>query len=353
VLERSLERQNVRFFGNVDVGGDVSLAELRESYDAVLVAVGVGEDRRLRIPGETLDQVVGSWDFISWINGRPGHDTPPVDLAGVRKAVVIGLGNVALDVARLLVKGGAESGSDIVPEAAKALAAAPLEQIVILGRGSSQDARFGYGELQELLSLPRVGISVTGDCADSTSAIGETIRNSVRSGTPELLFRFRADPAAVVGSGRAEAVRVRSGGEEEAIPADLVVTCIGFSCVPLADLDQQDGRFQHDENRIAPDLFVAGWAATGPTGTIASSRSAAFAVADRMNNEVHASSKSGIDLERVRHAVDLSGWRRIDAAERTAAGDGRVRTKFRTIEAMLNVARGGDQVHGESAAQAY
>lgn len=353
VLERSLERRNVRFFGNVDIGSDVSLAELREWYDGVLIAVGVGRDRRLGIPGEDLGQVVGSWDFISWINGRPGDDRAPADLSAARNVVVVGLGNVALDVARLLLKRGDGGSSDVMPAAAAALAAAPLERVTIVGRGSIEDARFGAAELGELLSLPGIGVWMEGDSADSAGAVGEAIRTSVRSGSPELAFRFRTAPTAIIGNGRAVAVRARCADREDIIPADLVITCVGFACVPFADLDLRDGRFSNDRNRIDEGLFVAGWAASGPRGTIASSRNAAFAVADRMNAEIVASSKPGIDPGRVPQAVDLTAWRRVDAAERAAGGGGRVRTKFTTVEAMLNVARGGDQKHGESAAQAY
>lgn len=346
VLERSLERPNVRFFGNVEVGRDIPLALLREHYDGVLIAGGVGSDRRLGIEGENLRQVIGSWDFISWINGRPGHDSVPVDLAAVRKVVVIGLGNVALDVARLLLKRGEQDSSDIVPEAAAELAAAPLEIVTIMGRGTIDGARFGQAELRELVSLPGVGISAEG--ADlSSGAIGEIIRSNVRSGSPELSFRFGAAPEAFIGSGRVAAVRVRREEYDETIDADLVVTCVGFECLPLADFELRNGRYRHEENRIAPGLYVAGWAATGPRGTIASSRSAAFAVADRMNAETPSSSKSAIAPEHVRDAVDMAAWRRIDAAERAAATGARVRTKFTTVEAMLKVARGGDRKNGE------
>jgi ferredoxin--NADP+ reductase len=350
VLERALHKPGVSFHGNVEVGRDVTIEELRACYDAVLLAVGVGGGRRLGISGEELPQVVGSWEFVSWINGRPGHDMPPADLSQVRSAVVVGLGNVAIDVARTLLKRGAWDGSDLGAEVTAALAAAPIERVTIVGRGTIEEARFGHGELRELVSLPGLAVKVDPPAEYASNAIAQLLRDASGDGDKQLHFRFGAEPIAVLGKERAEALRIRTRVGEESLPADLIVTCIGYICAPLSGLVQTSGRFVHHDNRIATDLFVGGWAATGPRGTIASSRAAAHAVAERIHSETIASGKSGLDPTRLRDAIDLAGWRRLDAAERAGARRSRVRAKFTTIEAMLRVARGGDHQNGEQAA---
>src|SRR5574340_527298 len=154
VLDRVLGRDRVGFFGNVEVGRDLRLAELRALYDAVVLATGAPRDRRLGIPGEDLPGVVGSGSFVGWYNDHPDHAVPP--LHAVRSAVVIGNGNVAIDVARILAKSPAEmAGSDIAPPVAQLLAAQPIDAIHVVGRRSAADAKFTAHELGELGTLAR------------------------------------------------------------------------------------------------------------------------------------------------------------------------------------------------------
>src|SRR5271165_3542929 len=149
VLDRVLSRERVSFFGNVEAGRDVRLAELASMYDAVVLATGASRDRRLEIPGEDLPGVMGSGSFVGWYNGHPESPSPPI--ADVHSAVVIGNGNVAIDVARILGKSPAElAGSDLSPEAMSWLQAQPIETIHIVGRRSATDARFTEHELEEL-----------------------------------------------------------------------------------------------------------------------------------------------------------------------------------------------------------
>jgi ferredoxin--NADP+ reductase len=263
---------------------------------------------------------------------------------------VVGLGNVAIDVARTLLKRGAWDGSDLGADVTSALAAAPIERVTIVGRGAIEEARFGHGELRELVSLPGLAVKADSPAEHASNSIAQLLRDAPDDGDKQLHFRFGAEPTAVLGKERAEALRVRTRAGEETLPADLIVTCIGYVCAPLSGLVQTSGRFVHHDNRIAADLFVAGWAATGPRGTIASSRAAAHAVAERMHSETIASGKPGLDRARLRDAIDLAGWRRLDAAERAGAQASRVRAKFTTIEAMVKVARGGDHQNGERAA---
>ncbi len=338
VLARVFDKPGVRFLGHVEIGRDVTLEMLRDHYDGVLLAIGVGEDRRLGIPGEDLGHVFGSWAFTGWTNGRPGHPPPEVDWAQVRHVGIIGLGNVAIDVARLFLKGtGGLEGSDLGQEASEALARAPIEAVTILGRASLDGARFGLAELSELLALPGLATTVSPPAPKSSdSPLATPLRAAQQAGTRRLHLRFGATPVELQGPERVTGIRLAEAEATTLLPVDLVISCIGYACSPFCGLAQEEGRFLHDGHRIADDLYVAGWAATGPRGTIASSRQAAHAVADRMLAEVTARGLSGLDPA---GAIGFDGWKRIDAAETAAATPTRVRTKLETIEAMLAVAR--------------
>src|SRR6478735_6219989 len=154
-FEKLLAQPDVRFAGNVEIGRDLSWDELREGYDAVIVATGMTIDRKLGVPGETLPFVSGSWKFVAWLNGHPDFRLGP-DLSQVKRVAVIGNGNVALDVARVLAKSAEEmTRSDIVPEAAEAIASAPLTDIYVIGRRGPEQASFTNNELAEMGRLAR------------------------------------------------------------------------------------------------------------------------------------------------------------------------------------------------------
>ena len=179
VLDRVLSRDRVSFFGNVEVGRDIRMEELLSLYDAVALATGAARDRRLNIPGEDIAGVVGSGAFVGWYNSHPEHQPPAVD--GVRSAVVIGNGNVAIDVARVLAKNSAElAGSDLSPEVMSWLEGQPIETIHIVGRRSAADAKFTQHELAELGTLQRAVPTVEDPAGLSgDGAIVETLRSFV------------------------------------------------------------------------------------------------------------------------------------------------------------------------------
>jgi ferredoxin--NADP+ reductase len=347
VLERVLDKPTVRFFGNVEVGRDVTLNDLRAAYDGVLVAVGATCDRKLGLPGEDKAGVLGSWEFVAWLNGMPDVALRGIDFSQIRNVVIIGLGNVAIDVARTFLKpGDAFAGSDLHDEASEALAGSVLEQVTILGRGQIDDARFGQGELAELLNLPGITHAVTPAVAPTDrSTTAQVLRNPAGAGSRRLTFRFGAAPVEFRGGTRVEAVRFQTATGQEEIAADLVISCIGFDCAPLAEFESVQGRLPHSEYCLADGVFVTGWAADGPRGTIASSRVASHAVIDRMLALIPLSGRPGLVPS---NAVDLAGWRRIDAAERAAAKPDRCRAKITTRKAMLEVAGCSLRENGEN-----
>ncbi len=233
VLDRVLSRDRVSFFGNVEVGRDIQLEELMSLYDAVVLATGASCDRRLNIPGEALPGVLGSGAFTGWYNGHPDHRPPAVD--GVRSAVVIGNGNVAIDVARVLAKSSAElAGSDLSPEVMGWLEAQSIETIHIVGRRGAGDAKFTQHELAELGTLQRaVAIVVDPAGLSGDSAIVETLRSFAANKSPSaavtINFHFNLTPAAFLGEYDLRAVQFRSAdGTLREIPALLAVICIGY-----------------------------------------------------------------------------------------------------------------------------
>ena len=363
VLSRALERDEVRFFGHVEIGRDLRLADLRSMYDAVVLATGAPEDRRLGIPGEDLEGVFGSWAFVGWYNGHPDHAGLDVALDRVRSAVVVGNGNVAVDVARVLARAGAEMDrSDIDPAVEAAMAMAPLERILIAGRRGPAEVKFTPAELAELGRLQRARpvvdaaeIDAVGDCENPCFAILREFAERPPGEAPVTIeLGFRLQPEAFVddGEGRVGAVRFRrtqpqgagfvDTGETIDIPAELVVTCIGYETIDCDGLAPSGGVFANDNGRIDDGLYVVGWAKRGPSGTIPTNRPESHALADRILAEVAPADKPGRaavnDALEGKAVVDFDGWKRIDAAETGQATEGRVRRKLTRIDDLLAAA---------------
>ena len=306
---------NVRFVGNVTVGQDISVAELQGLYDAVVLATGAPLDRRLGLPGEDLANVHGSAAFVGWYNGHPQFADLDPDLSA-RTAVVIGNGNVALDVARILVKTREEfAGSDIVSHALDMLVASRIDRVVILGRRGPHQIAMTPKELGELAHLARACPRV--DPADLPEEGEDALlepgqRKSVmhlrsfaaipeahRQDKPvDIEFDFFAAPRAILGDGRVEAVEVErtvlqggravGTGETYRIPAGLVVACIGYqtSPIPGVPFEENAGRFANVDGRILPGLYCVGWARRGPSGTIGTNRPDGFSVVERIAEDI-------------------------------------------------------------------
>ena len=362
---------NVRFVGNVTVGPDVRIPELLELYDAVVLATGAPADRALGVPGDDLPGVIGSAAFVGWYNGHPDFADlqPPLHGPG---AVIVGAGNVALDVARILAKSADEfGGSDIVGHALDHLGGAALDRITLLARRGPHQIAMTPKELGELghlaRAVPRVDLADLPP-AEADAALEPGLRKSVAhlrsfAGGAEakpvtLDFDFYAMPVAIEGNGRVERVivertaidaegRANGTGETYAIPAGLVVSCIGYRTPPIEGVpyDAKLGRFANDEGRIAPGLYAVGWARRGPTGTIGTNRPDGFLIADHIAADTTDSDKagrSGLDLLLAARGVDVvtfRDWQKIEQAEVAAARAGSPREKFVAVDAML-AARG-------------
>ena len=368
--DKVAETESVGFIGNVCVGTDVSVDELLDLFDAVILAIGAPHDRKLGIPGEELLGVIGSAEFVGWYNGHPDFADldPPLD--GTH-AAVIGNGNVALDVARILSKTRNEfEGSDIVGHALEALDASKIRTITILGRRGPHQIAMTPKELGELghleATVPLVDLNDFPP-VEADQALEPGQRKSVtilrefaeiRANKPKsMVFDFFAKPLAIEGDGHAERVIVertelddkggaRGTGETYEVPAELIVSCIGYSTPPFDGVpyDERGGKFRNESGRIADRLYAVGWARRGPTGTIGTNRPDGYEVAEAIAAEMpagrgaHRAGAEGLKrllAERGVKATDFADWRRIEAAEEAAARAGSPREKMVRVEEWL------------------
>ncbi|HEY6662640.1 MAG TPA: FAD-dependent oxidoreductase [Sphingomicrobium sp.] len=366
--DKVAESAGVDFIGNVTVGRDVSIAELLDLYDAVILATGAPHDRKLGIPGEDLPGVVGSGEFVGWYNGHPEFADldPPLDGA---HAAVVGAGNVALDCARILSKTRHEfEGSDIVGHALDALDASAIRTITILGRRGPHQMAMTPKELGELGHL-EAAVPVIDPADFPPIEVDEPLEPGLRKSVgllrgfadleankaKRIVFDFFAKPVAIEGDGRVERIIVertvlddraaaRGTGETYAVPASLVVTAIGYSTSPIPDVPFEGGKFVNTAGRIGDRLFAVGWARRGPTGTIGTNRPDGYEVADQVAAGMppgSAGERAGAEglkrllAERGVMATDYDDWRKIEETETGRARPGSPREKFVRVEDWL------------------
>jgi ferredoxin/flavodoxin---NADP+ reductase len=378
-FERIAEKPGFRFFGNVEVGRDLMHEDLLRVYDAVVYAVGSQTDRRLGIPGEDLP---GSWsatEFVAWYNGHPDFQELDFDL-NVDRAVVIGNGNVALDVARMLALTPAElAPTDTTDPAIEAIGASTLREIVIVGRRGAAQAAWTTQELKEMGELAGADVHVDPtDLDDPQEANTHVQRNlevlrefDARGPTGKSLvvrFLFLRSPVAIHGEGKVEAIELVQNRLEEqdgrlvAVPTEeretlecgLVFRSVGYQGVALPGLpfDERRGTLLHEAGRVtgAERTYCAGWIKRGPTGIIGTNKKdAAETIATvlddmRAGRIAHQASATpeAVELllaERGARPVLYTGWTSIDDLER-AAGEklGRPRVKLRTWDELLEAA---------------
>ncbi|MDP1733033.1 MAG: FAD-dependent oxidoreductase [Sulfuritalea sp.] len=377
-FERTLGKEGVRFLGNVAIGRDISCDELKAAYDVLVITIGALEDRPLGIAGENLDAVYGSGRFVAWYNGIPdGRDLDP-KLDG-KSVAIVGNGNVALDIARLLGKTPDElASSDLCAHARAAFAAARIEDIWLIGRRGPLEASFTTAELAEFGELSQVATLV--DAAALPQQVPEQFDAEQRKLAEKNLdvlkayaargnqaerplrihFLFNAAPIEIRGEQRARELvlartrsengRAVSGGETFVVPADTVISAIGYRSTPLPGLpfDDARGTVANAEGRVEPGVYTAGWCKRGPQGVVPANRADSLAVAELILADLatrQASGKRGGALidsmlaQRGVQPVDFAGWQKINAVE-VAAGQGRPREKLTRREELLAASRG-------------
>ncbi len=391
VYERGVESAGDRFrlFGNVDLGSDVTLDELRCRYHAVILTYGAQSDMHLGVPGEDLPGVYAAREFVAWYNGHPDFKDASFPLAGER-AVVVGIGNVAIDVARILSRTPQELAvTDITPYAAKALAAGGFKDVVVLARRGPLQAACTPVELRELTQMEAADLVVqerdliVDPVSSALVEAGEVDRQSAknltvlvdgalrepRAGRKTISLRFFSSPLEFQGDQRVEAVRigrnvltrsdtgrvsVKPTGEEEIMETDVVFRAIGYLVAPIAGVpyDPERKRIPHTLGQVlagpdgtaVPGLFVAGWAKRGPSGVIGTNKPDASETvasllaawrAGTLPTPTEGDVVTLLEAHGVRY-VTYEDWKLLDSLEIEAGErEGRPRVKFTDVAAML------------------
>jgi ferredoxin--NADP+ reductase len=398
VYEKTAAREGFRFFGNVEVGRDLSAAELAEHYNAVIYAYGAPTDRHLGIPGEDLQGSHAATEFVAWYNAHPDFADHEFDLS-CQRAVVIGNGNVATDVARMLGLNRAElEATDTAEHAIDALADNGIEEILVLGRRGPAQAAFTNPELRELGEMVDADIDVDpaevalddlsrefldSDDADITTRKNVEIFTEFSKREPEgkprrIVLRFLRSPVELQGDGKVErivvgrnelhrddsgAIRPRDTGERETIECGIVFRSIGYKGIGLEGVpfDERRGVIPNEGGRVAdpqsgepvPGQYAVGWIKRGPSGVIGTNKKdaqetvdnlVADATGERLPAPGGAADRASIVQlleERAPHHVTFEGWQAIDAVEQERGRPlGRPRVKFVHVDEMLEAARG-------------
>ncbi len=392
-FEKIAAQPGFRFLGNVAVGRDLTQEDLTRLYDAVVYAVGAQTDRRLGIPGEDLS---GSWaatDFVAWYNGHPDYQSLEFDLSGER-AVVVGAGNVALDVVRMLALSREEiAPTDTTDPAIEAIVGSGLKEIVLLARRGPAQAAFTTPELKELGELTDADVLVEPaelelDPVSEASLEGDTnarrnleVLREYAAREPAgkrraVRLRFAVSPVAILGRDRVEGVDIVRNelvaddtgrisavatDEHEAIPCSIVFRSVGYLAVALPGVpfDERGATIPNREGRVLdpggdpiPGLYCAGWIKRGPTGVIGTNKKDATETVDQLLDDARAGLLARGDETTTAASVDevlasrgveyvtYAGWEAIDREERTRGEPhGRPRIKLCSWEELLGAAR--------------
>jgi len=358
VFEKIANTPGFRLFANVELGSDFTIEQLKERYDAVVIATGSPRGKKLGIPGEELAGSMSAATFVPWYNAHPDFKDEQIDLSS-HKAVVIGAGNVAMDVARMLALEPSElDPTDTADHAIEALKESAIREVVISARRGAEHAAFTSPELRELPKLEHTNVVIEPE--DISAAIvraGDEIEKDTKSNLDAMIviaereptahertmrFQFMATPIEIKGNGRVEEVVFqRTGGDEKfSIKCGLVITAIGYESPSLEGVPYAQGKVVNTDGYVEGNLYVVGWAKRGPSGVIGTNKSDAADVMKLLVSQLSEPKISGDITEIITHdkVVTQMHWEQINAAE-VAAGEplGKPRKKAVSREELLNL----------------
>jgi ferredoxin/flavodoxin---NADP+ reductase len=371
VFEKIAKEPNFRLFANVELGKDVSLKDLRDEYDAVVLATGASRGRKLGIPGEDLTNSLSAADFVPWYNSHPDYVNTEVDLSS-DTAVVIGAGNVAMDVARILAIDPTElDPTDVADHALTKLKQSNIHTVIICGRRGPEHAAFTAPELRDLPKLENTDVYIDSkqiqeaesriaalseiekDLKNNLEAMKLIAENTKKGVERKLEIKFLAAPIEFKGDSTIEEVvfaqnkvengKVVSSGENFSIKCGLVISAIGYDSVEYPGITIENGRINNIAGHVEHNLYTTGWAKRGPTGVIGTNKSDSTDVVELIIENLKAPKLSeGITslLKSGHEVIDQLAWEKIDASE-VISGEiaGKPRVKEVDWKKLLSVGR--------------
>ncbi|NDH99541.1 MAG: glutamate synthase subunit beta [Actinobacteria bacterium] len=333
VFEKIATAGNFRLFGNVELGTDVALSDLQAKYDAVIIATGSSLGRKLGIPGEELKGYLSAADFVPWYNAHPDYTGVEVSL-DAETAIVIGAGNVAMDVARMLALDPSElDPTDTAEHAIAALKNSNIRKVYICARRGAEHAAFTSPELRELPKLEHTNVIISKSDIDAAIvAAGDSPEKDVKSNLDAMLaiaehektnhartmeFLFHHVPTEIKGSGHVQEVVFKTPAGEKVIKAGLVISAIGYEAAPLTGITYDKGKVLNTDGRVKENIYVVGWAKRGPSGVIGTNKSDAAAVIELLISDLKAPKNSGDinDLIGAHKVITQTHWEAINTAE--------------------------------------
>ena len=333
VFEKIATAGNFRLFGNVELGTDVQLSDLQTKYDAVIIATGTSLGRKLGIPGEELKGYLSAADFVPWYNAHPDYTDVDVPL-DADTAIVIGAGNVAMDVARMLALDPTElDPTDTANHAIAALKKSGIRKVYICARRGAEHAAFTSPELRDLPKLEHTNVIISKNDIDAAiTAAGDAPEKDVKSNLDSMLaiaehektnhartmeFLFHHVPTEIKGAGQVQEVVFKTPAGEKVIKCGLVISAIGYDAHPLAGVTYEKGKVLNTDGRVKDNLYVVGWAKRGPSGVIGTNKSDAAGVIELIISTLTTPKDSGDinDLIGAHKVITQTHWEAINAAE--------------------------------------
>ena len=354
VFEKIAAQETFRLFANVEIGSDISIAQLQEKYDAVIIATGSSQGKTLGIPGENLRGSLSAATFVPWYNAHPdfiGVDTP----LDADTAVVIGAGNVAMDVARMLALEPSElDPTDTADHAIDAFKSSNIRKVYISARRGPEHAAFTSPELRELPKLEHTNVVIQkSDIEAAIVRAGDAPEKDVKSNLDAMLliaenpktehertmeFLFQHTPKEILGTDRVEGVVYSTPNGDVTIKCGLVITAIGYQAQGINGVPYENGKVVNNDGRVHENLYVVGWAKRGPSGVIGTNKSDAAAVIELLVSDLKSPKNAGDVADLLTHQVVVSQehWQKINEAE-VVAGEpyGKPRKKLVTWAELL------------------
>jgi ferredoxin--NADP+ reductase len=346
VFEKIAGDPNFRLFGNVELGRDVSIEQLKENYDAVILATGSSVGRKLGIPGEDLAGSLSAADFVPWYNGHPDYVDVAVQLNG-KNAIVIGAGNVAMDCGRMLALDPTELyTTDTADYALAAFHQSSIRNVTIVGRRGPEHAAFTSPEIRELPKLENTDVVISNleietakirvareleenkELRNNLEALLEVSQSESKNNERKLAIKFLLTPVEIMGKEKVEAIRfarnevindkVSTTSEIIEMPCDLLISAIGYQVLPIPGVEMANGKIVNENGYVADNLYVVGWAKRGPSGVIGTNKSDSSEVIKLLIEKLPAAAKENSDISKIftnHQVITQSGWQKINKTE--------------------------------------